>query len=72
MDSTQWGQVAAALRGASRHDLVNHARLQPPDNRPLRLVEELPLGIHRNLIDVRDRLRREQDGHDRTRLDHGN
>jgi Protein of unknown function (DUF2795) len=68
--------VAAALRGAgfpaNRQDLVNHARLQSPDKRTLRLVEELPLGIYRNLIDVRDRLRHEQDGHDRTRLDDGN
>ncbi|WP_433305686.1 DUF2795 domain-containing protein [Actinoplanes sp. CA-030573] len=61
MDSNQWAEVAATLRSAlfpaNRQDLVNHARTQPADDRTLALIAALPIGIYRNLVDVRDRLR---------------
>jgi hypothetical protein len=61
MDSNQWTEVAAVLRSAwfpaNRQDLVNHARQQPADDDTLALIAALPLGVYRNLIDVRDRLR---------------
>lgn len=61
MDSTQWAAVAAALHSArfpaNRQDLINHARQQPAEDGTLALIEALPLGIYRNLIDVRDRMR---------------
>ena len=61
MDSTQWSAVAGALRGAgfpaNRQDLLNHARQQAADDRTLELITALPIGIYRNLVDVRDRLR---------------
>jgi hypothetical protein len=61
MDSNQWTAVAAVLRSAwfpaNRQDLVNHAQQQPADDGTLALIAALPLGIYRNLIDVRDRLR---------------
>jgi len=61
MDSTQWSAVADALRGAgypaNRQDLLNHARQQTADDRTLELITALPIGIYRNLVDVRDRLR---------------
>jgi hypothetical protein len=60
MDSTQWLAVADALHGAAypanRQDLVNHARQQAADDRTLELITALPVGIYRNLVDVRDRL----------------
>jgi len=61
MDSTQWTAVAEALQAAgfpaNRQDLINHARQRPADDRTLELISALPVGIYRNLVDVRDRLR---------------
>jgi hypothetical protein len=60
MDTTQWIAVATVLGSAcfptNRQDLVNHARRQSADDGTLALIAALPLGIYRNLIDVRDRL----------------
>jgi hypothetical protein len=61
MDTNQWTAVAAVLHSAwfpaNRQDLLNHARQQPADDGTLALIGALPLGIYRNLIDVRDRMR---------------
>ncbi|GAB2625516.1 hypothetical protein Aab01nite_85640 [Paractinoplanes abujensis] len=61
MDSTQWDVVAGALRSAgfpaNRQDLINHARQQAADDRTVDVIAALPVGIYRNLVDVRDRLR---------------
>ncbi|MEV6495136.1 DUF2795 domain-containing protein [Actinoplanes sp. NPDC051633] len=60
MDSTQWTAVAETLQAvgfpANRQDLINHARQQPADDRTIELITALPVGIYRNLVDVRDRL----------------
>jgi|tagenome__1003787_1003787.scaffolds.fasta_scaffold12680397_1 hypothetical protein len=61
MDASQWDAVAAVLRTAdfpaNRQDLLNHARLSRPDEQVLAWLEELPVGVYRNLVDVRDRVR---------------
>lgn len=61
MDSTQWTAVASVLRAAgfpaNRQDLLNHARRQGTDDRTMALIAALPIGIYRNLVDVRDRMR---------------
>lgn len=61
MNSTQWMAMAEILRAAgfpaNRQDLLNHARQQTSDDGMLTLIATLPLGIYRNLVDVRDRLR---------------
>ncbi|WP_250002961.1 DUF2795 domain-containing protein [Actinoplanes sp. M2I2] len=61
MDSTEWAEVAETLRAAgypaNRQDLLNHARSQTGDSHLLGLIADLPLGVYRNLVDVRDGLR---------------
>jgi hypothetical protein len=62
MDSNGWADVAAALADvdfpANKQDLVNHARVRQVDDRTLNLVRSLPVAVYRNLVDVRDALRR--------------
>jgi hypothetical protein len=60
MDDHQWDAVAEVLRAVryptNRQDLVNHARHHSADDRTVELLRTLPVGIYRNLVDVRDRL----------------
>lgn len=60
MDSTRWDAIANALRAAgfpaNRQDLINHARQQTTDDRTVAIIAALPIGIYRNLVDVRDRV----------------
>jgi hypothetical protein len=55
MQTNQWAEVAAVLRGAgfpaNRQDLLNHARSQTVDEQTLGLIRLLPVGIYRNLVD---------------------
>jgi Protein of unknown function (DUF2795) len=57
MDTNRWDKVAAALRAvdfpANRQDLVNHARQAQADEQTVTALRELPVGIYRNLVDVR-------------------
>ena len=57
MDTSQWEKVAAALRAvgfpANRQDLVNHARQAHADEQTVAVLRGLPVGIYRNLVDVR-------------------
>jgi uncharacterized protein DUF2795 len=57
MDTNQWDKVATALRAvgfpANRQDLVNHARQAQADDQTVALLRGLPVGIYRNLVDVR-------------------
>jgi uncharacterized protein DUF2795 len=57
MDTEQWDKVAAALRSvdypANRQDLVNHARQARTDEQTVAVLRALPVGIYRNLVDVR-------------------
>jgi hypothetical protein len=59
MQRTQWDAVAAVLRDAgypaNRQDLVNHARVRKVDDRTLGVIRALPIGIYRNLVEVRER-----------------
>ena len=65
MDTTRWDAIAAALRSmqypANRQDLLNHVRRLQVDPATLNTIAGLPVGIYRNLIDVRDRVRIEAD-----------
>jgi hypothetical protein len=60
MDDNQWDAVAEALGAAgypaNRQDLINHARHHQADERILEQLRGLPVGIYRNLVDVRNRL----------------
>ncbi|MDG4825365.1 DUF2795 domain-containing protein [Asanoa sp. WMMD1127] len=62
MEKKRWEAVAAVLRDAgfpvNRQDLVNHARLQGADDATLWLIRQLPIGVYRNLVEVRDRAER--------------
>jgi hypothetical protein len=64
MDDNQWDAVAEALRAAdypaNRQDLINHARHHRADERVLELLRGLPVGIYRNLVDVRSQLGNQQ------------
>jgi hypothetical protein len=57
MDTNQWDKVATALRAAdfpaNRQDLVNHARQSSADEQTVAVLRGLPVGIYRNLVDVR-------------------
>jgi hypothetical protein len=57
MDMEQWDKVAAALQAvdypANRQDLVNHARQARTDEQTVAVLRALPVGIYRNLVDVR-------------------
>ncbi|MEV0715482.1 DUF2795 domain-containing protein [Asanoa sp. NPDC050611] len=59
MQNTRWEAVAAVLRDAgfpaNRQDLVNHARLRTVDEFTIGAVKQLPTGVYRNLVEVRDR-----------------
>lgn len=58
MDTQQWDALAVVLRTAqfpaNRQDLVNHARAQGADDDTVARLQGLPLGVYRNLVDVRD------------------
>jgi hypothetical protein len=60
MEDNQWDAVAEVLRAAgypaNRQDLINHARQHQADERILEQLRGLPVGIYRNLVDVRNRL----------------
>jgi uncharacterized protein DUF2795 len=60
MDSTQWDAIANTLRAAgfpaNRQDLIHHARQQTTDDGTVAIIAALPIGIYRNLVDVRDRI----------------
>jgi hypothetical protein len=57
MDTNQWDRIAAALRKAdfpaNRQDLINHARQAEADEQTVAALRGLPVGIYRNLVDVR-------------------
>ncbi len=57
MDTNQWDKVATALRTvgypANRQDLINCARQARADEQTVAVLRELPMGIYRNLVDVR-------------------
>ena len=58
MNAQQWEVLAAVLRTAqfpaNRQDLVNHARAQGADTDTVARVQDLPVAVYRNLVDVRD------------------
>jgi hypothetical protein len=57
MDTEQWDKVATALQAAdypaNRQDLVNRARQARSDEQTVAVLRALPVGIYRNLVDVR-------------------
>src|SRR3954452_23607230 len=61
MDTTGWDGVAAALEDvdfpANKQDLVNHVRHRQADDRTVRLVRAMPLGVYRNISEVRSSVR---------------
>jgi hypothetical protein len=62
MDSNGWAAVAQALADvdfpSNKQDLVNHVRNGGADHRTVEIVQALPIGVYRNLVDVRDALAR--------------
>jgi hypothetical protein len=62
MDAQQWDALAAVLRTAqypaNRQDLINHARVRGADDDAVAWLQELPVTVYRNLVDVRDAARR--------------
>ncbi|GAA1870399.1 DUF2795 domain-containing protein [Asanoa iriomotensis] len=62
MRKNQWDAVATVLRDAgfpaNRQDLVNHARVRKVDELTLGLIRRLPVGVYRNLVEVRERAER--------------
>jgi len=56
MDSG-WGAVAEALRDfdfpGNKQDLVNHVRARNADDQTVRLIRALPVGVYRNISEVR-------------------
>jgi hypothetical protein len=61
MDAQQWDAIAAVLRTAqfpaNRQDLINHARGQGADDDTVARLQDLPVTVYRNLVDVRDATR---------------
>lgn len=57
MDTNQWDKVATALKTAgypaNRQDLINCARQAQADDQTVAVLRGLPVGIYRNLVDVR-------------------
>jgi hypothetical protein len=57
MEKREWDEVAAVLRDvdfpANRQDIVNHARQRQADEQVLAVLGDLPVGVFRNLVDVR-------------------
>jgi hypothetical protein len=57
MDSSGWAGVAAALADfafpGNKQDLVNHVRQRQADDRTVRLIRAMPVGVYRNISEVR-------------------
>jgi hypothetical protein len=58
MNAQQWDALAAVLRSAqfpaNRQDLINHARAQGAADDAVARLQDLPIAVYRNLVDVRD------------------
>jgi hypothetical protein len=57
MQDSEWDDVARILGDvqfpANRQDIINHARARQATEHTLALIRELPVGVYRNLMDVR-------------------
>jgi hypothetical protein len=57
MEQIRWDDIAAVLGDvdfpANKQDIVNHARQRQANGKLLTLISDLPVGIYRNLVDVR-------------------
>jgi hypothetical protein len=57
MHESEWDDVAKILGDvqfpANRQDIINHARARQATEHTLALIRELPVGVYRNLMDVR-------------------
>ena len=60
MERADWDDVADVLRDvhfpANKQDMVNHARQRQASATVLDLIGGLPVGVYRNLVDVRSRV----------------
>ena len=61
MDSSGWAGVAAALEDfdfpGNKQDLVNHVRQRRADDQTVRLIRAMPVGVYRNISEVRSSVR---------------
>jgi hypothetical protein len=57
MQDSEWDDVAMILGDvqfpANRQDLINRARARQATEHTLALIRKLPVGVYRNLMDVR-------------------
>jgi hypothetical protein len=59
MHPNEWDELATVLGDvdfpANRQDIINHARQRQATSAAVELLRDLPVGIYRNLVDVRVR-----------------